>query len=334
MAEIPYSVADDLQFLHQDFVIVHGIPTHVVTCGRWLDEPLPDKDSRKFLILFIPGNPGVIEYYIEFLKALYEGLQRAIPIWGISHAGHVSPPPGYNAPKLIGNENLFSLEGQIHHKMAFVNTFVPRDRELILIGHSIGCYICLELLKRLPHLQVARSFLLFPTIERMSTSPGGQWVWPMLTYLRLPALISIYALSYLSPQIQNRLLEWYFKDHSVPECVLNASLNLFQPECAKLCMFMAKDELENVTTLDVDNIRENVSRITFYYGSNDNWCPISYYHDLREMFPQGDIRLCKYNFEHAFVLENSKEMGALVAGWILEELMGSSRDIHSKTLLV
>lgn len=183
-------------------------------------------------------------------------------------------------------------------------------------------------------MQVVRCFLLFPTIERMSTSPQGQWVWPMLTYLRLPALISVYALSCLSPQMQCRLLEWYFKDRCIPDCVLNASLNLFQPDCAKLCMYMARDELENVTTLDVDNIRENVSRITFYYGANDNWCPYSYYQDLKEIFPQGDIRLCKNNFEHAFVLENSKEMGALVSAWILEELLGTSRDVHKNSLLV
>ncbi|GFQ78591.1 lipid droplet-associated hydrolase [Trichonephila clavata] len=334
MAEIPYSPANDLQFLHQDFVNVLGVPTHIVTSGRWIDEPLPDNDPGRFLILFIPGNPGALEYYIEFIKALYEGLQRAIPIWGISHAGHVSPPPGCTVPKLQDNENLYSLEGQIHHKMAFINTYVPRDRRVILIGHSIGCYIVLELLKRLPHIQVIRCFLLFPTIERMSTSPQGQWVWPMLTYLRLPALISVYALSYLSPQMQCRLLEWYFKDRSVPECVLNASLNLFQLDCAKLCMHLARDELENVTTLDVDNIRENLSRITFYYGANDNWCPYSYYQDLKEIFPQGDIRLDKNNFEHAFVLENSKEMGALVSGWILEEILGTSKDVHRNSLLV
>ncbi|GFY62487.1 lipid droplet-associated hydrolase [Trichonephila inaurata madagascariensis] len=306
----------------------------IVTSGRWIDEPLPDNDPGRFLILFIPGNPGALEYYIEFIKALYEGLQRTIPIWGISHAGHVSPPPGCTVPKLQDNENLYSLEGQIHHKMAFINTYVPRDRRVILIGHSIGCYIVLELLKRLPHIQVIRCFLLFPTIERMSTSPQGQWVWPMLTYLRLPALISVYALSYLSPQMQCRLLEWYFKDRSVPECVLNASLNLFQLDCAKLCMHLARDELENVTTLDVDNIRENLSRITFYYGANDNWCPYSYYQDLKEIFPQGDIRLDKNNFEHAFVLENSKEMGAVVSGWILEEILGTSKDVHRNSLLV
>lgn len=182
--------------------------------------------------------------------------------------------------------------------------------------------------------QVERCFLLFPTIERMSTSPQGQLVWPMLTYLRLPTLISVYALSCLSPQTQSRLLEWYFKNRSIPDCVLNASLNLFQAECAKLCMFMAKDELENVTTLDVDIIRENLSRVTFYYGANDSWCPYSYYQDLIDLFPEGDIRLCKNNFEHAFVLENSKEMGALVSGWILEEILGTSKDVHRSSLLV
>lgn len=55
MAEIPYTPANDLQFLHQDFVTILGVPTHVVTSGRWLDEPLPDNDPDHFLVLFIPG---------------------------------------------------------------------------------------------------------------------------------------------------------------------------------------------------------------------------------------------------------------------------------------
>lgn len=332
MVDIPYSPANDLQFLKQGFVVVNGVPTHCITCGRWIDETLPDND--KMLILFIPGNPGAVEYYEEFVSALYEGLQRTVPIWGISHAGHVAPPSGQQLPKLQGNDDLYNLEGQISHKIAFINMFVPKDRQIVLIGHSIGCYMVLEILKRMTDLKIVKSFLLFPTIERLSTSPQGQWIWPILNYFRLPALLSVYALSYLNPQLQWRLLLWYFRDKPVPDCVLRASMNLFQPECVRICMFMGKDELDNVTTLDVDNIQDNLFRLTFYYGVKDQWCPVSYYQDLREVFPQGDIRLCRHNFEHSFVLQNSKEVGALVAGWILEELLGTPRDVHGKSLLV
>ncbi|XP_076349705.1 lipid droplet associated hydrolase sturkopf isoform X1 [Tachypleus tridentatus] len=333
-SDIVYSSANDLKFLKHGFVTVNGVPTSVLTCGRWLDEPLPEDDSKQILIILIPGNPGAIEHYEEFMCALYEGLQRAVPIWGISHAGHTAPPPSVKLPKFSENEYLYSLEGQVRHKMVFLNTCVPRDRQLILIGHSIGCYIVLEILKRLPRLNVIRGILLFPIIERMSTTPQGQWMWPLLSYLRLPALFGVYALSYLSPQLQWRLLLWYFKDRPVPECVLRASLNLFHPECARQCMFMAKDELDSVTTLDIDSLKAHVNHLIFYYGSSDQWCPVSYYKDLKEMFPQGDVRLCQYGFEHAFVINNSREVGALVAGWILEGVLETPRDIHSKALLV
>lgn len=55
-----------------------------------------------FSEMFYLGNPGALEYYIDFIKALYEGLQRTVPIWGVSHAGHVSAPPGLVIPKLPG----------------------------------------------------------------------------------------------------------------------------------------------------------------------------------------------------------------------------------------
>lgn len=46
------------------------------------------------------------------------------------------------------NSDLYSLEGQIHHKMAFIEEFISTDSKLILIGHSIGCYVILEMLNR------------------------------------------------------------------------------------------------------------------------------------------------------------------------------------------
>ncbi|UYV79338.1 C2orf43 [Cordylochernes scorpioides] len=327
--EIPYSAANDLQFLHQDFVVVGGVPTHVLTCGRWLEDELPG-----LIIIFIPGNPGAIDYYEEFLKALYEGLQRAVPIWGISHAGHAMSPPGYPRPKIQGNEELYSLEGQVAHKVAFIQKYVPANREVILIGHSIGCYVVLEILRRLPGLQVPRAVLLFPTVERMASTPQGQWVWPLLTYLRYPTLLGVYALSCLSPQMQWRVLSWYFKDRPVPDCVYRGCMHLFQPECARLCMLMARDELQKVHALDEDTVATNLHRITFYYGTEDRWCPLSYYQDMKDRFPEGDIRLCRHGFQHAFVMDNSKEVGALVAAWILVEVLGGSRDVHAKSLLV
>ena len=46
-----------------------------------------------------------------------------------------------------GNESLFSILGQVRHKVAFIEEHVPADCELTLVGHSVGCYVILQLLK-------------------------------------------------------------------------------------------------------------------------------------------------------------------------------------------
>lgn len=50
--------------------------------------------------------------------------------------------------------DVFGLNGQIEHKLAFLRKHVPSETRLVLVGHSIGCYIILELLKRNPELKV------------------------------------------------------------------------------------------------------------------------------------------------------------------------------------
>jgi predicted alpha/beta hydrolase family esterase len=75
------------------------------------------------------------------------------------------------------------LEGQIRHKLTFIRDYLPKDVKLILIGHSIGCYMILKLLDDLESHQVLRCFMLFPTIERMAESPKGQVATPLLKYL-------------------------------------------------------------------------------------------------------------------------------------------------------
>lgn len=49
---------------------------------------------------------------------------------------------------------MFGLNGQVEHKLAFIRTHVPQGTNLILVGHSIGCYIILEMMKRSPELKV------------------------------------------------------------------------------------------------------------------------------------------------------------------------------------
>lgn len=77
-------------------------------------------------------------------------------------------------------KDIYGLNGQIEHKLAFLRTHVPKDMKLVLIGHSIGSYFTLQMLKRVPELLVSIS----PEV----TVGAGLWACtnpPYLSYVLL-----------------------------------------------------------------------------------------------------------------------------------------------------
>ena len=108
----------------------------------------------------------------------------------------------------------YDLEDQIEHKIALLKKLVPRTTQLTLIGHSIGCKICMEIFKRnnshtirglksqwarnehwTSYYLILDVYFLFPTIENMVTTDRGQQVLPWVTSFRLLAVILMCALS-------------------------------------------------------------------------------------------------------------------------------------------
>ena len=99
---------------------------------------------------------------------------------------------------IIGNESLYGLDGQIRHKLAFINATLTKDCKITFIGHSIGCQIIMELMKELSYedvicdktkpvsqtisaLNINKAYFLFPTIERMRQTPAGRVTWIQVT---------------------------------------------------------------------------------------------------------------------------------------------------------
>lgn len=192
---------------------------------------------------------------------------------------------------------------------------IPKDTRLVLIGHSIGCYMILNLLSHIPKDQVLRCFMLFPTIEKMQQSPNGRVFKPLLNYFRWGILTAVKLLSFLSPQIQRRLIQYHLRSFNTPECSITASMSLFNPVCVDHATYMAKQELFVVDQLQVDLLKQHIDKMSFYFGSVDKWCPKEYCFALQEKFPDADIRLCQMDFSHAFVLDAGKEMADIVWEW-------------------
>ncbi|KAJ8781742.1 hypothetical protein J1605_010726 [Eschrichtius robustus] len=103
--------------------------------------------------------------------------------------GMLWPPKTRRFGRLLDDPNareikdIYGLCGQGEYKLAFLRTDVPKEMKLVVIGHSVGCYFSLQILKHGPELPIIRCFLLFPAIERMTESPNSKLANPLLCWL-------------------------------------------------------------------------------------------------------------------------------------------------------
>ncbi|XP_066467802.1 lipid droplet-associated hydrolase [Tiliqua scincoides] len=308
--------------LCEEFIYICGAATQVLKCGPWKDlwksESVP-----KLLFLVIPGNPGMAGYYQTFIQALYCGLNRQYPVWVISHAGHCKVPHGMEMLEETDTNELdvFGLRGQMEHKLNFLRKNVPKDMKLVLIGHSIGCYIALEMMKKAPELEILRCVMLFPTIERMAQSPQGKIMTPLLCQLRYILYMPIYLVTLLPERVKDPLVRYVLRGLKIhDESSIMTSVDLVNMGCVANAMYMASQEMRKVVERDGTTIKQHLKKLTFYYGAADAWCPVQYYEEMKAEFPDGDIRLCEKGIRHAFVLEASKEVAEMVVEWLQDDL--------------
>ncbi|KAK1779846.1 hypothetical protein QBC45DRAFT_477402 [Copromyces sp. CBS 386.78] len=156
---------------------------------------------KRYLLFFISGNPGLIDYYAPFfshLRSLLNELESksfssASPgqqpitfhiygqnLIGFSDSDHAPFAPG--SPET----EPFVLEEHISHlysSLLDLNQKSGGFDQIILAGHSVGSFLALEILHRSlqssssssPSLQlpISTALLLFPTIHQMHLSPSG-----------------------------------------------------------------------------------------------------------------------------------------------------------------
>ena len=115
------------------------------------------------LLLFIPGNPGLIGYYSTFISRLSAGLPSPWGVLGLSHAGfYVVSEAGWDAGgeenrmgKGTGVGGTWSLNEQVEMKVELLK-WVARwcgercggkrgNLKVVLVGHSMGAWVAMEM---------------------------------------------------------------------------------------------------------------------------------------------------------------------------------------------
>lgn len=297
-----------------EYMTVNGVPTKVLQVGKTDLGPI----CQEPLLIFIPGSPGIIEYYEDFLTEVYEHFDGRLHVCGVSHAGHDDVFTKCSAPSPKEHWQLYGLYGQIRHKVEFVRSHVTGKRAVFLAGHSIGAYMMLQVLEELKELNVKRSFLLFPVIERLAETPNACSLMWDARLLRLLSWFIVLLLVVLPEAVKSLLVSWYCQNlpPAIRQRAFKATCMLFEPTVFQIVVNMAHEELRTLVERDDEFIGAHLERLTFYYGCSDGWCPVRFYQDIKETFPNGDITLCSLNIKHAFVLDRTAEIAAFVSNRI------------------
>ncbi|CAG8695363.1 4354_t:CDS:2 [Ambispora leptoticha] len=283
------------------------------------DNKLNVKGETNLVLLMIPGNPGVIDYYTPFLSTIYDEYEKKIEIVGVSQLGHSHGPHHDSFIKL------WSLQDQINHKIKFFDilcekfAIVDGEKKIyprfILCGHSMGAYICSQVLKARPN-HIEQVYLLFPTLQHIAKTPNALLMaWSFYEFPRNIISMLIHSIrTVLGPNMFKSLIR-LITAQSEPHLSTTAD-RLLHWHVVQNTMYMSETEMTTIHELDDKFFREHLNKFTFYFGKTDKWAPLEHYHDMIQRFPNGKIFLCEIGMEHAFVLKHSEVMGKKVAQWI------------------
>ena len=303
------------------------------------------KNASHCLVFFISGNPGLIDYYEPFLstlRTLLDVSKEDTPVSfhllgknlsGFDDGEHepfsaASPPHG--------------LEAQILHTASYLSSLrLPEtasedggSREydhMILMGHSVGSYIALEIFHR-QHLNTNQIFsslplhsaiLLFPTVTHIAKSPSGK----RLVALNSIPLMATHAhtiarslISCIPDSVLSTVLRWVMRmpQHGadVTKRFLRSRDGIWQ------ALHMGKDEMEKITEErwaedmwgrhgdggeEEPMHGERIPKFLFYFARSDHWVDDGCRDEFiarRKSQTNGRTRveICDWEIPHAFCI--------------------------------
>lgn len=210
------------------------------------------------------------------------------------------------------NSDLYDVEGQTSHKATFIAKHIAPRTKLVMLGHSIGCYMILELIDKYPNVRtmVEHSILIFPAIDSLGAIPEGQKVRRLVDRFYYVLLALAYFMqTFTTESMKFWLLRKVFYNHipnegykPIPEPVMRSALGVLTPAGFKAMICMALSEFNTVKDPNFELIESNSDRISILYGEADTWCPMDRCRRMMERFKDKDIdiRCCLGKIDHAF----------------------------------
>ena len=324
---------------------INGWPTNSISVDFYrgdannIAESSLYKSKPNIILLFIPGNPGLIEWYTDTLFKIVEHLGVGYALRGISYAGHgagddVIGSADEHKQSFVngsGHQDAVSAkmsiswtkEGQIKHKLSWIDGVIeewkaefksssqPTEElpRLIFISHSFGAYLVQHMLLRRPALlqQTQQIIHLMPFI-RFDPPPFQKRMLSKLarSYEYTIPLISnsIWALSMLP----RKFIDKYLNKVVGLDCEKGREITLdvcTHPRMIRNHLILGFEEIRELPELPNDVAFRLIGKacptsILFCGGPHqDQWAPLHHMQCLEQMKSKAII----HNIQCAYIEE-------------------------------
>ncbi|KAG9035492.1 hypothetical protein FRB95_011198 [Tulasnella sp. JGI-2019a] len=197
------------------------------------------------------------------MKKLHE-MQPDAVIVSQAHLGHTPNLTGDATP--LASTSLASQMESAFDMVDSLRASYPKAK-LVVAGHSIGGWMSLQAMKATPTV-VDAVFLITPTISNLATTPNGQ----SLTWLFWPISAAVAGLA--SPILGVMPFPFFslcLGSHWPRDQLAVIKSMLLHPKATVAALYMARDEMDTVKTLDIATLQAYNDRIYTYYATNDDW---------------------------------------------------------------
>jgi len=275
-------------------------------------------ETQPHHIIFVPGNPGCIAYYQTFLATLHQTLNGShsapcarYAVYGRSLRGfELNDASNHSSLTTRFKHGPWGLQAEIAFVEALIQTYVTKlarpssdgktKPKLILVGHSLGTFIIMEVLRRRverartlrrgewsadAQFEIVAAVQLFPTVVDIVASPNGQlfgWLLPLPYAVTILSFLAGCVLSFvgsLGNGIFDGLVKWWT---NMPEDAARVTATwLRRRNGVYQSLYLAADEMREMTAdrwdADIwgsaegrDTTRAR-TKLFFYFATKDSW---------------------------------------------------------------
>lgn len=261
-----------------------------------------DRATRPHTVLvFLPGNPGLVEWYIPMFRDLIQILGPGYCARGVANAGHSLDEGRVDPERSVGSTDVaWTVEGQGLHKAAYMDYLCQEEfpehmgAKFVIASHSFGSQTTHRLLVHRPDLRDRTELVLYmmPFI-RMKMDWMDQTPLDFLSARPRIASGIVSATTQVFRALPSSVVDFMFKSKVEDVTGREVAVKIAKmPAFGRNFITLGLDECTNIPeAIDIYALQHIGEKcpLVMLYASSDRWAPTFHMKDMQSLKDKGLI---------------------------------------------